>query len=304
MSPAVDPSSLDLEALAERSEYTALAALVHHTDMYVALGALAESAREPEALRWVVALVASKLPPEGYQSHEQGQQDLYVQQLNDNLPKNLRVPDDLRETVAEFVLAPPTPPQQPWPRGEAQASVLRNLSEDDPFALDLAESVLEIEERGEDVGGAAFTLLGRSRDPARRSVIFGRIDDLPAEDRLPPLTELSTPLYEAEEDRLVELLDEAITSLASWGVDSEARSLAGKLSAEGLEDVLRRQGASSGTQHLLSGDSFVSAKGRIRRARPRDLSRHVGLDKMCLLMEVRTFGLLRSRSASTPATTS
>lgn len=78
VSLSADPSSLDLEALAHRGDYTALAALVYHTDVYDALGTLAASAREPEALRWVVALLARKLPPEGYQAHEQAEQQAYV----------------------------------------------------------------------------------------------------------------------------------------------------------------------------------------------------------------------------------
>lgn len=258
MSPGADPSALRLMALAERGEYMALAALVEHADMEDALGWLATRARDPEALRWVVALLASKLPPEGYPPHEQGQQDLYVQQLHDELPEDLRVPEDLRERVAEFVLTPPSPPQQPWPRGEAQARVLRNLRADDPFALDLAESVLAIEERDNNVGGAAFALLGRSRDTGRRSVIFERTDDLSVQERLPLLTELSAPLHEAEEDRLVKLLDEALPSLVVTPVATEARSLAGMLSADRLERVLRRHAESNVSLQLLSGDSFVA----------------------------------------------
>lgn len=258
MIPAADPSSLGLGVLAERGEYTALAALVEHAEMEDALGWLAAIAQDPEALRWLMALLASKFPPEGYPQQEQGQLDLYVQQLDDQLPEDLRVPEDLREEIKEFVLTPPTPPQQPWPRGEAQARVLRNLREDDPFALDLAESVLAVEGRDEEVGEAAFALLGLSRDFGRRSVVFDRTDDLSVEDRLTTLTALSAPLYEAEEDRLVELLDEALPSLAAAGVATEARSLAGMLSAERLEEILRRHAESSGSQQLLDGDSFVA----------------------------------------------
>ena len=110
MSLPADPSSLGLEALAHGGDYTALAALVHHTDAYDAFGALASSGREPEALRWVVALLATKLPPAGYQPHEQAEQQAYVGQLDDNLPENLRVPGELRDEMKEFVLTPPTPP--------------------------------------------------------------------------------------------------------------------------------------------------------------------------------------------------
>jgi hypothetical protein len=259
LSRAADSSTLSFQALAGQGEYKALAALVYHADMEGALGALAASARDPEALRWVVALLARKLSPEGYQPHEQATLEAYVQQLDDNLPGDLRVPEFLREGVEEFILTIPTPAQQPWPRAETQARVLRNLDVEDTFALDLAESVLALEERDEDVEEAAFALLGRSRDPERRSVIFEHTDDLPAEERISPLTELSPPLYDAEEDRLVELLDEALPTLAAVGVDQEDRNLAGKLSAGGLEEILRRQAESSGAQQLLAGDLFVAS---------------------------------------------
>jgi hypothetical protein len=259
LSRAADSSTLSFQALAGQGEYKALAALVYHADMEGALGALAASARDPEALRWVVALLARKLSPEGYQPHEQATLEAYVQQLDDNLPGDLRVPEFLREGVEEFILTIPTPAQQPWPRAETQARVLRNLDVEDTFALDLAESVLALEERDEDVEEAAFALLGRSRDPERRSVIFEHTDDLPAEERISPLTKLSPPLYDAEEDRLVELLDEALPTLAAVGVDQEDRNLAGKLSAGGLEEILRRQAESSGAQQLLAGDLFVAS---------------------------------------------
>jgi len=258
VSAEADSSVLSLKTLAESGEYTALAALVHHADMEDALGALAASARDQKALSWVVALLALKLPPEGYEPHAQTKQEAYVQQLNDNLPEDLRVPEELREEVEEFVLTVPTLAQQPWPRGEAQACILRNLDGEDAFALGLAEAVLALEERDEDVEDAAFAVLGRSREPGRRSVIFERTDDLPVEERLPPLTELSTPLYEAEENRLIELLDEALPYSAAVGVDPEARTLAGNLSAEGLEEVLRRRAESSASYQLLSGDYFVA----------------------------------------------
>src|SRR5829696_2796983 len=117
VSAEADSSVLSLKTLAESGEYTALAALVHHADMEDALGALAASARDQKALSWVVALLALKLPPEGYEPHAQTKQEAYVQQLNDNLPEDLRVPEELREEVEEFVLTVPTLAQQPWPRG-------------------------------------------------------------------------------------------------------------------------------------------------------------------------------------------
>jgi hypothetical protein len=258
LSPGTNPPELSLEALADRREYTALAALVEHAHIVDALGWLAARARDPEALRWLVALLASKLPPEGYPQHEQGQQEGYVRELDVALPEGLHVPEHLREETKEFVLTPPTPPQQPWPRGEVQARVLRNLSADDPFALDLAEFVLTIDERDENVGEAAFALLGRSRDPVRRSVVFDRTENLSVEERLTTLTALSAPLFEAEEDRLVELLDEALPFLATVGVATEARSLAAMLPADQVEEVLRRHADSTGSQALLDGDSFVA----------------------------------------------
>jgi hypothetical protein len=97
LSRAADSSTLSFQALAGQGEYKALAALVYHADMEGALGALAASARDPEALRWVVALLARKLSPEGYQPHEQATLEAYVQQLDDNLPGDLRVPEFLRE---------------------------------------------------------------------------------------------------------------------------------------------------------------------------------------------------------------
>jgi hypothetical protein len=157
--------------------------------------------------------------------------------------------------VEEFILTIPTPAQQPWPRAETQARVLRNLDVEDTFALDLAESVLALEERDEDVEEAAFALLGRSRDPERRSVIFEHTDDLPAEERISPLTKLSPPLYDAEEDRLVELLDEALPTLAAVGVDQEDRNLAGKLSAGGW----RRFCAAKRSRVVLSSCSPVTS---------------------------------------------
>ena len=263
MSPEKDVAALDLEALAGRGQYVALAALVHHADMEGALGALAAVAREPEALGWVAALLAHRLPEEP-QPHDQPKQDTYVRELDDNLPKDLEIPRDLQEGFREFVLTSP-PHQEAWPRGEAQAHLLRNLDAGDAFALDLAESVLSGEKPYEDVAGAAFALLGRSRDPRRRRVIFERTEDLPDAARMAPLTELSVPLPETEETRLVELLDGVLPTLAvsvdprtAEFLHSEARILAGKLSAGGLEEVLRRQAESNVSQQLLSGDSFAA----------------------------------------------
>lgn len=115
MSAEADSSALSLKALAESGKYTALAALVHHADMEDALGALARSARDPEALSWLVALLALRHPPEDNQQHDETKEEAYVQQLDDNLPEDLRIPEDLREGVKELVLTSATRAQQPRP---------------------------------------------------------------------------------------------------------------------------------------------------------------------------------------------
>lgn len=256
--------TLELEALAERGEYVSLAALVHHADMEDALGALAASVQDAEAMRWVIVLLVRVLPEES-QPQDQAKHEAYIQQLDQNLPENLHVPEDLREVLEDFVLTTPPTTQQSETRGKAQARILRNLDAKNSFALDLAESVLSGDGRYEGVPDAAFAVLGRSREYERRSVIFEHTENLPDTDRLAPLTELSAPLYKVEEDRLVELLDEVLPSIAvgndpqvSESLRAQVRHLAGKLTAERLEETLRRQVESNSFQQLLSGDSFVA----------------------------------------------
>lgn len=268
-------SGLHEQSLAERGEYTALAALAHHTNQGAALAHLVANARDPEALGWVVALISQKLPPQRPAQDQRNNQAATVQQLTDNLPEGLCIPADLRESLEEFVLtvAPLAPqnqrsgqPQQSWPRGEAQALILGQLDAGDEAALELAEAVLDEGESEANVEESALALLGRSQDLERRSVIFKHTDDLSPGERLSPLTLLKQPLHEPEEETLVELLDEALPIRNTGGgnnqaledLRSHARTLAGKLSAEKLEELLRCQAESNGSQQLLSGYSFVS----------------------------------------------
>lgn len=271
----MDLSELRIDTLAGRCEYTALAALAHHANQGAALGHLAANARDPEALVWVVALISHKLPPQRPAQGQQNDQAVTVQQLTDNLPEGLRIPADLRESLEEFVLTEVPPlspnqrpgqPQQAWPRGEAQALILRQLDAEDEVALDLAEAVLSCEEIEANVERAALYLLGRSHNATRRSVVFKHTEDLAPSKRLSPLTVLSAPLHEQEEEWLVDVLEETLPIGTTGGGDpqaqenlrSHARNLAGKLSAGSLEELLRRQAETTGPQQMLQGDSFAA----------------------------------------------
>lgn len=59
-------SALGLETLGEHGEFTALAALAHHADMDAALGELASSAGESDALNWTVETSRAQAPAWSY----------------------------------------------------------------------------------------------------------------------------------------------------------------------------------------------------------------------------------------------
>lgn len=250
----------DNAKLVEAKEWTALAALVSRAGEPEALGALASAADDREAFAWMWAVFNPDDPR-------------HLQQIVERLVDGAAVPDNRRDAVGDFVLAPdPLPADDPrarqvlqrqpngpavWRRA-AQERVLTALNPATDLARRLARAVLEAEEGRYWPGlqHAAFDALGASRRKVDRSEVVERASALVPRERLRPLAGLASPLQRGEEKELLRHLDEALPLAGPYpagGFPEEdywasARALAGRLSAPALAKLL------SGTWARHEGD--------------------------------------------------
>ncbi|MDP9474227.1 MAG: hypothetical protein M3R38_00730 [Actinomycetota bacterium] len=262
-----------LDALAEAGEWTALAALAHVAHHPPALGALAASANKEAAFRWAWPIVRQATDARAWV------------EFNERLAEGVRVPENRRQDVRDFVLSPlPTGhPQVPEndPRRVAQQRLLERLDPRAAFARDLARAVIEAdaERLWPGMRLAAFGVLGASRRKGDRSVLLEATEGLPAAQRLRPLASLSAPYSEAEQDKVVEVLRAALPlgapvvyggSPTPYDPRPWARRLAAGLPADRLEELLGEPWAGTdASREGLFGEDFF---------------RQLGLDKLQSLL--------------------
>lgn len=260
----------DVERLASASEWTALAVLASITNRPDAVGALAAAADKEPAFRWLWPIVNSGQPQNW-------------QQLSANLVSGSKVPEDLRDSVRQFVLTPM--PQQAQhasmyqsyhnrsvsdPLREAKVRLLASLDARQTFARELARAIIEADEGRywPEPRQAAFDIFGARRQKADRSFVLGRVEGLPARERLRPLLSLSAPYSKAEQEVFLAALKDVLPvggQFAAGGPGPQeywgwARELSARLSHDLLEGLLREPWAQSVTDRgNLFGGNFVTS---------------------------------------------
>jgi hypothetical protein len=272
----------NVEQLGAAKEWAVLAALASLADRPDAVGVLAAAADREPAFRWMWAVASSGGPR-------------HWQQITANLADGIKVPEDLRDAVRNFVLTPAPQQgttylghQQPNsvvqdPRREAQVHLLTKLDPQTNLAREVATVILEAE--GErywpQLRYAAFDVLGGSKRKHDRLAVFEYSKGLAAQERLRPLIGLSTPYSDQEQDRLLAVLKQALPVVGphvaggpgpetywQWG-----RELSARLSVDSLEELLREPWVErANEQPRLFGGDFI------RRLGPEKLKALLALD--------------------------
>lgn len=270
------PGSTDalgnVERLASAGEWTALAVLASLGNRPDAMGALAAAADKEPAFRWMWAFVNSGVG-----------QPQYWQQVSANLASGIKVPENLKNAVRQFVLTP-APQQSPTHqsyqqyaggpnlRQQAQVRLLSSLDTRTDFARELAQTIIEAEEGRywPELRHAAFDVVGARRQKADRLYVLERAEDLPPRERLRPLLGLSAPYSKVEQDVILAALKESLPVGSQFPVGAPgpneywtwARELSVRLSPDRLEDLLRESWAQSVTDrgNLFGGD-FIARLG-------------------------------------------
>ncbi len=181
-----DPQRLRPDQLASDGHYLALAALAsNYSDLAVA-SALGRAAHDPQALRWLWALVASA--PDSL---------LWVAWRD--VPPGLEVPADLQEQVRQLLLEPGPQTARATARDLAREAIFMALAPDSAFARAVAAEVLGEPRCSDQMRLQAAAALGTSRDPADRQALREAVESCPRADLAEQLLQRLAPRYTDDE---------------------------------------------------------------------------------------------------------